>query len=227
MKYAWLLFDADGTLFDFERAEADALAETFAEAGLPLTPDYAERYRQFNQQVWREFERGETTAEALRTRRFALLFDAIGLNTDLAAISERYLHHLANQPHLIDGALEVVVELSRRCRLAVLTNGLKAVQRPRMMRSAIQPFIGELIVSEEVGAAKPGAAIFDAAFARMGQPAKSEVLMVGDSLTSDIRGGFDYGIDTCWHNPAGLPLQGPATPTYEIRRLGELLSIVR
>ncbi len=227
MKYAWLLRDADGTLFDFDKAETDALAETFAEAGLPLTPDHAERYRQFNQQVWREFERGETTAEGLRTRRFRLLFDAIGLTADLTAISERYLYHLSNQPHLIDGALEVVVELCRRCRLAVLTNGLKAVQRPRMMRSAIQTYISELIVSEEVGAAKPGAAIFDAAFARMGQPARSEVLMIGDSLTSDVRGGFDYGIDTCWYNPIGLPLQGPATPTYEIHRLDELLTIVR
>ena len=227
MKYTWLLLDADGTLFDFDQAEATALADTFAELRLALTPEHAALYRRFNQQVWREFEQGLTTAAALRTRRFALLFETIGIATDLDHFSDRYLHHLANQPQLIDGALDVVAELHQRCRLAIITNGLQAVQRPRLTRSALHAYIDALIVSEEVGAAKPGQMIFDAAFERMGQPGKAEVMIVGDSLSSDIRGGYDYGIDTCWYNPGAKPLEGLARPTYEIRRLTELLELTQ
>jgi len=104
-----------------------------------------------------------------------------------------------------------------------VTNGLQAVQRSRLARSRISDFITDIIISEEVGAAKPQAAFFDAAFARLGQPAKSDVLIIGDSLTSDIQGGMDYGIDTCWYNPTNELLPDHLKVTYEIRHLRDLL----
>jgi 2-haloacid dehalogenase len=127
----------------------------------------------------------------------------------------------------MDGAYEVLEKLHGRCRIAVVTNGLEAVQRSRMSHSTIRPFITQLIISEEVGAAKPQAAYFDAAFARTGHPPKHDVLIIGDSLTSDMQGGVDYGIDTCWYNPAGEPRPESLPITYEIRNLHELLDIVQ
>jgi len=225
-KYQWLLFDADDTLFDYGRAEAGALQRTFDDLGLAFQPDYLPVYSQINRGVWRAFEQGQITAEALRTKRFELLFEALGLSADAQVFSQRYLPNLAFGSELIEGALEVVRALHGKYQLAVITNGLKDVQRPRLACSAIQPYIAHLIISEEVGAAKPAPAIFDAAFERMGHPRKDEVLLIGDSLSSDMRGGIAYGLDTCWFNPSGQPRDRALPVTFEIRRLAELLEIL-
>ena len=127
----------------------------------------------------------------------------------------------------MDGAEEVLRTLQATCRLAIVTNGLLAVQRSRLARSRIRDYIAELIISEEVGAAKPEPAFFTAAFARMGQPAKSDVLLIGDSLSSDMQGGLDYGLDTCWYNPAGEPRPNGLPITYEIGHLHDLLKMLR
>ena len=188
-RYRWLLFDADGTLFDFERAETNALARTFAQFDLPLASDLQDTYRVINQQCWQALERGELTPEALQTRRFELLFVAEGIAGDAEAFSAAYLENLAQAADLLDGAAEVLAALRDRYRFAIITNGLAAVQHGRLARSTIRADIAALIISEEVGSAKPAPGIFDAAFAAMGDPARAEVLLIGDSLTSDIRGG--------------------------------------
>ena len=126
----------------------------------------------------------------------------------------------------MDGAYAVLQTLSGSSQIAIVTNGLEAVQRSRLMRSTIHPFVTELIISEEVGAAKPHPAYFDAAFARIGNPPKRDVLIIGDSLTSDIQGGVDYAIDTCWYNPAGERKPESLHITYQIRGLSELLKII-
>jgi 2-haloacid dehalogenase len=110
--------------------------------------------------------------------------------------------------------------------LAVITNGLKDVQRPRLARSAVGQYLDHVVISEEVGAAKPDRRIFDAAFHLMDHPGKEEVLIVGDGLTSDIQGGNEYGIDTCWFNPLRRPCDPDIASRYEITSLSELLSIV-
>lgn len=225
-RYRWLLFDADGTLFDYDRAEASALARTFARFDLPLAPGTADAYRAINAQCWQALERGELTPAALRTRRFALLFEAAGLSADVGRFSDAYLEALAEAAELMDGAAAVLAALRDRYRFAIITNGLRAVQRGRIARSAIRDDIAALIISEEVGSAKPAAGIFDAAFAAMGGPARAEVLMIGDSLSSDIRGACDYGIDACWFNPAGLPRPEGLPIAYEIGRLDELVGLL-
>lgn len=225
-RYRWLLFDADGTLFDYERAEASALARTFARFALPLAPGTVDAYRAINHRCWQALERGEITPEALRTRRFALLFDATGLGADVERFSAAYLENLADAAELVDGATEVLAALRDRYRFAIITNGLRTVQRGRLARSAIRDDIAALVISEEVGSAKPAPGIFDAAFAAMGHPAKGEVLMIGDSLTSDIRGACDYGIDACWFNPVHQPRLNGLAITYEINRLDELIDLL-
>ncbi len=223
MKYRWLLFDLDNTLFDFDAAELKALARTFPQFGHTYTPEVGEAYHRINHDLWQTFERGEITAVQLRTARFQRLFQAIGVDADPAAFSNVYLGNLAAFPDLIDGADELIPRLSRTHQLALITNGLSDVQWPRLAASPIGDYFTAVTISDEIGIAKPDPGIFDAAFAAMGQPAKNDVLIIGDSLTSDIRGGVNYGIDTCWYNPAGKPNPNGLTPTYEIRQLHEML----
>jgi HAD superfamily hydrolase (TIGR01549 family) len=126
----------------------------------------------------------------------------------------------------MEDAVEVLQALHGKSRFAIVTNGLQAVQRSRLSHSAIKDYISALVISEEVGSAKPHAAFFETASARMENPAKSDVLIIGDSLTSDIQGGVDYGIDTCWFNPTSEPRPEHLPITYEIKHLRELLDIV-
>ncbi|HOU11834.1 MAG TPA: YjjG family noncanonical pyrimidine nucleotidase [Anaerolineae bacterium] len=227
MTYTWFLFDADDTLFDYDKAEVVALSSTFAQFGCGYDPAYLDAYHTINAQLWRDFERGAIKQELIKTLRFARLFDAIGLTPapDLATFSARYLENLGSCTFLIDGAETVIAVLRGVARLGVITNGLQVVQRGRIARVSIGDAFEVVVISEEVGCSKPHATIFDVAFAQMSHPRKDEVLMIGDSLTSDIKGGSDYGIDTCWYNPSGAPRPQDVTITYEIRALRELLSL--
>ncbi len=226
MKYKWLLFDADGTLFDFDRAAAAALQETFTQLTDRFEPGYIGIYNRINAQLWLDFEAGLITQELLKTKRFEMLFEALDLKADAAAFSRRYPVNLSGHSDLYAGTEEIIRQLAARSRLMMITNGLKDVQRPRFARATISKYFDDFVISEEVGSAKPHAEIFDDAFGRMNNPARSEVLIIGDSLTSDIKGGNNYGIDTCWFNPGGRTCDKDVDICYEIRRLDELLDIV-
>jgi YjjG family noncanonical pyrimidine nucleotidase len=224
--YPWLWFDADNTLFDYNLAEATALKQAFTRLDLLFEDSHLELYRGINQGLWQALERHEITPALLRTRRFELLLQAIQQDGSPEKIDKVYLEQLGSCTDLIDGAYEVLQTLHRTCRIAILTNGLQITQRARLARSTIRPFISEIIVSEEIGVAKPQAAFFEAASARTGHPPKSEVLLIGDSLTSDIPGGVNYGIDTCWYNPTAVSPPEELSITHEIRHLRELLEVI-
>jgi 2-haloacid dehalogenase len=228
MPYTWFLFDADGTLFDYDKAEPVALANTFAQFGYAFDPAYADAYRAINAQLWRDFELGRIEQARIKALRFAQLFAATGLTAppDPVAFGARYLENLGNCTHLIAGAEHVIAVLGGMARLALITNGLQIVQRARLAQSPLGSAFAVVVISEEVGASKPHPGIFDVAFARMGQPPKDAVLMIGDSLTSDMRGGVDYGLDTCWFNPSGAPRPADLPITYEIRALDELPALL-
>ena len=224
--YPWLWFDADGTLFDYNRAEAAALKNTFRLLTLPFEDSYLDVYREINHGLWQALERQEITQAVLRYRRFELLMEALQMSGSPEQMSSAYVEQLSICSELMDGAYEVLQTLSEKSEIAIVTNGLQTVQRGRLENSTIKGFIRELIISEEVDAAKPGAPFFDAAFERCGHPQRGEVLIIGDSLTSDIRGGVDYGIDTCWYNPADENEPEALQITYEIKHLSDLLEIV-
>lgn len=226
MKYKWLLFDADNTLFDYDAAEHGALGSTFEELGRPLTPDHRNTYREVNAQNWRAYERGEITQLVLRTRRFAQFLAALKLKDDPTHVSNRYLFHLGNRTDLVEGAVDLVQALDSQVGMMIITNGLKEVQRSRFGKSEIGSFFRDIVISEEVGFAKPDGRIFDVCFELMGSPDKSEVLIIGDSLTSDIQGGLNYGIDTCWFNPGKIANGLGPEANYEIGRLEELLGLI-
>jgi len=225
LKYTWLLFDADDTLFDFPQAEANALRWTLEQSNLPFRPEFFGIYSRYNQQVWKEFERGEVTSLELRVKRFRLFFEEVGLAGDPEAVSPFYLQNLALGADLLPGAEEVIRAVQKgRFHLALVTNGLKDVQRPRLERSALRDSFEHVFISEEIGAAKPSRDYFEAVFRGIGGPPKESVLLIGDSLTSDMRGGVDYGIDTCWYNPSGKTTDLPVT--YQIDRLVELVALL-
>lgn len=224
--YPWLWFDADGTLFDYNRAESVALQQAFQCVDVPFDEGYLAVYRRINQDLWQALEQRDITPAALPVRRFELLAEALQLACSPADLSAAYLDQLALCTELIDGACAVLHALQATCRFAIVTNGFRAVQRSRLARSAIREYITDVIISEEVGAAKPKPEFFAAAFARLGHPAKSDVLLIGDSLTSDMQGGVDYGLATCWFNPAGEPRPNGLPITYEIADLRELLDVL-
>ncbi|MBW4084387.1 YjjG family noncanonical pyrimidine nucleotidase [Paenibacillus sp. S150] len=227
MKYEVILFDADDTLFDYGLAESRALYNAFAHFGLPAgAEDYADSYQEINRALWEDLEQGRVTSAVLRVERFNRLFAEHKLELSPEAFSEAYLRFLGEGTFLIQGAAELCRELSG-CRLAVITNGIKDVQLSRIQGSPLCDAFEQIIISEETGYRKPETGIFEYAFDKLGISDRSRVLIVGDSLTSDIQGGISYGIDTCWFNPLGRASHPGIRPTYEIRELSELLEITR
>ena len=225
-RYRWLLFDADGTLFDYDTAEAAAIRETWQELGLEPSDGLVAAYRRINADLWRVYEEGGISQTDLQVERFVRLLAELGGDPDPAELSRRYLLVLARQTFLLDGAGELLAWASGRFRLALITNGIPAVQRPRFRRAGFDRLFEAVVISGEEGVAKPAPEIFDVAMRRMGRPARREVLLIGDSLSSDVRGGVDYGLDSCWYNPAGVDRGDGPEPRYEIRRLAELRGIV-
>lgn len=227
MKYEVVLFDADDTLFDYSLAEAHALKSVFLEHQFELTQSHVDLYRIVNQQLWHDFEKGAVTLDFLRHERFRRLFAEIQLELDAVSFSERYVDYLGEGSFLIEGADELISKvLHNGQRIAIITNGIKRTQLNRIGRSSLANSFEHIIVSEDTGYSKPHIGIFDFAFDKLKITDKAKVLIVGDSLTSDIQGGINYGIDTCWFNPRRKPNGSSVKPTYEIQQLNELLQLL-
>ena len=224
--HSWLIFDADGTLFDFHYAEAIALEKTPADMGLQVPADFCEIYHAINDALWRRFEAGGLRAQDVRAERFKQLFERLSIAGDSDAFSEAFLKNLIRETTFLAGAKELLEKLRNRVGLLLLTNGFANVQHARITRLGLEETFDHVIISEEVGVAKPDRAIFDIAFERMGCPDKGSVLIVGDSLSSDIHGGADYGIATCWFNPDQVSNTTGIKPTYEIRHLSEVADLL-
>jgi YjjG family noncanonical pyrimidine nucleotidase len=227
MKYSTILFDLDGTLFDYDAAEAKALRKTFKDFCLPFKDHVISTYRKLNAHLWKQFENGTLSQRVIKVRRFEQLGDALNITFDTKEFSHKYLLHLAEGTDLIDGARHIVEFLADKADLVLITNGLTIVQRPRVTNSGLENYFREVIISEEVGYAKPDAKIFDITFERLNFPNKKSALIIGDSLSSDIAGGVNFGIDTCWFNPDSLPKDIDYECTYIIKHLSEIKQILK
>lgn len=222
-KYSILLFDADGTLFDYAKAEESALFKTLADFRIDTDKNLVQTmYSKINSEFWTDFEKGKISAQKLRTARFEKLFLTLGYQVDCNHFSDCYLNNLSMGSYLIKNAEKLVTHLHGKYKLGLITNGFKEVQRKRFDASAIHSYFETIIISEEVGSRKPEKEIFDAAMKSFPNGDKGTVMIIGDSLSSDILGGNRYGIDTCWFNPEGKENGTDAVPTYEIRELLEL-----
>ncbi len=227
MPYHWLLFDADNTLFDFDRSMRQALQDAMEAAGITFRQDFHPIYEAINTQCWSDFEHGKISKAELRTRRFELFFEAIQIELDTERFAAEYLFLLSQITFLIDGADVLLESLHQEFKLGLVTNGLTEVQRPRLAKSGIQEYFDIVVVSDEIGHAKPHAGFFDYAFQQMRQPPKQEVMIIGDNLHADIRGGLDYGIHTCWYNPQQLENDLNVQPTYQIKELMALKDLLQ
>ncbi len=225
-RFDYLLMDADGTLFDFDRAEARALGQVLRWAGMEDGNKTRTLYSNINRALWDAFERGEVTKAQLQAQRFTQLLEALDLPGDGPAMNERYLDFLAQGDDLIPGALEVCQLLSERCRLALVTNGISRVQHGRLARSPLKPFFEHVFVSEDIGFQKPQPEYFNYVLRALGSPDPARCLVVGDSLSSDMAGGIAAGLPTCWYNPKGQPCSANMAVTYEIRTLQALEGLV-
>lgn len=223
MKYPIILMDADDTLLDFHRSERQALEDVFAGSGLPWSPQIRARYQEINTGYWKQYERGEVEKGALLVARFADLFRELGVQEEPAAFNHRYLEHLGSYAFELPFAGELCRRLAKNHLLAIVTNGNASVQRSRLEKSTLAPWISKVYISEELGCQKPDPAFFQAVFGDLGDPAPQDMILLGDSQTSDMLGGIRAGIDTCWYNPKGLPAAGQWT--YEISRLEDFLPI--
>jgi putative hydrolase of the HAD superfamily len=225
-RYRWLVFDADGTLFDFDLGETTALRSTARTHGFEYSVQLHDVYRTISADLWGAFERGETDLKRLRVERFQRLFDELQIDVDPESFNNEFMRDLGRQTQLLDGAEEVVRDLSARFRLLLATNGIAVVQRARFSRSSIRKYFRDVVISDEIGVAKPQREYMQEVFSRMGNPPRHEVLMIGDKLSSDIAAGVGFGVDTCWFNPNGCPLDGGPQPTFTISDLSEIHAIV-
>jgi 2-haloacid dehalogenase len=221
--YRGFLLDADNTLFDYDRAEGEALDETLGETA-PSVPreESLAAYRAINAGYWKRFEQGAVTLDALKVERFSDLVRELGVSGDPQLISNAYLARLGSKAYFLPHARGVVEELSRRAALCLVTNGISQVQRDRLALSGIAPCFTAILISEELGCAKPDLRFFQAACKALQMP-PSELLCVGDNPNSDIAGAHSAGIDACWYAPSGAAWRGPArAPAWVIRDLEEL-----
>ena len=225
MRYETLLFDLDHTLFDSHTCEVVAFEETLRSAGADEPLRYLETYSRINKSLWSAVERGELTPEDVRVSRFERLIATTDLDAEPELLADTFAVGLGQNGDLYPGARNLLVELTQRATLALVTNGLSDVQRARVERLDIEQYFDAIMISAEIGAAKPGSEIFDATFRALGSPAKDTALMVGDSLSSDIRGGLNYNIATCWYNPSGKDRDPSVRPRHEITHLDQLPAI--
>ena len=225
MKYDLILFDADGTLYDFDRAENDAFEKTMKRFGVSENLKFLHKeYEKINKAIWKDFEEKKISSVKLRVERFKRFCKSQKLELMPDEISPVYLVYLSQGIDLIDGAVEIVHSIHRKCELALATNGLSDVQRPRFANSELARYFKHIFISEEIGFPKPDKEFFDHIFEKF--PDKRSAIIVGDNLTSDIKGGNDFGIDTCWFNPNNRTNDDGIKPTFEIRELKELNEIL-
>lgn len=221
-----LFLDLDDTIFDFKAAEKLALGKTLNALGIPPEEETLALYSRINAGHWKMLERGEITRAELRHRRFAGLFAALGVSADPELAAERYEKNLAVGHIFIPGAPELLEALHGRYRLYLASNGFAATQHGRLSGSGIEPLFEDIFISQEIGADKPEAEFFERCFARIPGFSREETAIIGDSLSSDIRGGKNAGITTVWYNPHGKTAPGDCLPDAEIRALSELPALL-
>ena len=220
--FEFLFLDLDDTILDFQKAEHIALSKTLKEFGLEPTERVLKRYNLINKAHWEALERKELTREQVLVGRFQVLFEEMGIAAEPVAIARTYEDNLSIGHWFLPGAEEAVEALSKKYKLYLASNGTAKVQAGRLKSANISRFFEEVFVSQELGANKPSLEYFEKCFARIPGFEKSKAIIVGDSLTSDILGGQNAGIATCWVNPHHKAGREDIRVDYEIEALSQL-----
>ncbi|MEG0763241.1 MAG: YjjG family noncanonical pyrimidine nucleotidase [Oscillospiraceae bacterium] len=224
--YNCLLIDSDGTLLDFDTAEETAFYNTMQHFDLPYTQDTFLLYREINNALWASLEDGKIRQDKLLIERFRVLLDKLGEKGNAIDINKFYLDNLSLGGSTIQGADELLCELAEVATIAVVTNGIEKVQNARFKASGLDKYVDAVYVSERVGAAKPQRKMFDVALAELGVDNRKKVLVIGDSLRADVRGGINAGLDTCWCNFGNIENDTGIKPTHTVRGYEELMRVI-
>ena len=222
-KYDWVLFDADETLFHFD--SFTGLKCLFAKFGVDFTKQDYDEYEQINKPLWVLYQKGEITVQEIVYRRFKKWVDRLEVTAE--DLNSEYMVVMADVCVPIDGALELLCELKHnQIKLGIITNGMISLQKARLEKTKLIDFFDVLVISEQVGASKPNIAIFEYAFNLMRKPEKNKVLMIGDNLESDILGGNNFGIDTCWFNLNNKLIIKNIIPKYQTNSLHKISELI-
>ena len=231
--YKVILIDIDDTLFDYKKAEDNAIRKVFEDFGYfknyeneKTFKEVKEKYSIINKEFWEKLEKGLVTKEELKTERFKKLFEATDLDYSPSDFSRRYLKRLGEGNFLFDGAEEFCKYIKSKYKVAIVTNGIKEVQMSRIGSSGISGYIDEIVISDEIGIGKPHPEIFEYALKKLGHENKRDVIMIGDSQTADIQGGINFGIDTCWINIVGKKEDESIKATYKVNKIEELYGVI-
>lgn len=216
--YEWIIFDADETLFHFDAFRG--LKLMFSRLNMKFTHQDYETYQALNKSLFIKYQNADISSEELQYQRFSAWAEK--LNMEPADLNKVFLNVMADICSPIEGAIRLLNALKGDVKLGIITNGFTALQEIRLQRIGLRDHFDILVISEQVGVAKPHRAIFDHALALMGNPDRQKVLMVGDNLDSDILGGINAGLDTCWLNPSNKTLALEITPDYQVSSLPHL-----
>lgn len=222
-----VLLDLDNTILDFDKAEKTALGRAFTALGVAYDEALLKRYNAINIQHWEMLEDGLLTRDQVLVKRFEALYREYGIEADADRSQALYEHLLSEGHWFLPGAEELLETLAGEYRLFLCSNGSAQVQEGRIASAGIAPYFERIFVSEHMGANKPEKRYFDLCFAEIPGFDRERTVMLGDSLTSDIRGGINAGVKTCWFNPRGKENPGPIVPDYEIRTLGEFPALLK
>lgn len=217
-----VLFDLDDTLFDFHKAEKIALTKTLVHFGIDPTEETLALYSTINAAHWKRLELGEISREEVKVGRYRELFETIGVECDPVKATAYYESMLAIGHYFMPGAPELLEELYRKYRLYIVSNGTAKVQEGRIGSSGITKYMDGIFISQILGANKPDKQFFDICFAEIPDFSLSETVIIGDSLSSDIKGGINAGITTVWFNPKGIENDNDIKPDYTIKELSEV-----
>ena len=224
MTYKFLLFDLDHTLLDFDAAEDVALSHLLKEEGVEDIQAYKNYYVPMNKTLWKDLEQKKITKQELVNTRFAKLFAHFDIEKDGAYLAERYQFFLSKQGQIFPGVEDLLKKLIHQgFELYAATNGITYIQTGRLEQSGIKPYFKEIFISEQLHTQKPDALFYEKIGQQIAGFSKEKTLMIGDSLTADIQGGNNAGIDTIWYNPHHLENKTQAQPTYEVHSYKDLL----
>lgn len=221
----FLFLDLDDTILDFHKAERVAISKTIREFGVEPSEEILNLYHGINKWHWEQLELGKLTRAEVLVNRFGVLFEKLGKEVDASQCARIYEKNLSTGHWFLPGAEEAVERLSKKYRLFLASNGTAVVQKGRMTSANLYRFFETVFVSQEIGYNKPSKAYFDACFARIPGFDKEKAMIVGDSLSSDIKGGINAGIKTVWVNP-GHKSCGEIKPDYEIEYLHQLEALL-
>ena len=224
MTYKFLLFDLDHTLLDFDASEDVALTQLLKEEGVADIQAYKDYYVPMNKALWKDLELKKITKQELVNTRFSKLFEHFGIEKDGTYLANRYQFYLAQQGQVFSGAIELLDALiDRGYELYAATNGITTIQTGRLTQSGLAPYFNQVFISEQLQTQKPDAQFYERIGARIPIFNKKYALMIGDSLSADIQGGNNAGIDTVWYNPQHLENKTQAQQTYEVHSYQDLL----